>query len=136
MMARAVQFTNSPVQRIDIGEANIVFEPSVFGGNGTENRLNLVLGVSSNIHEIVRIAEQNCTSSIITNDTMKVKVEMDKVRFWSAENNLISKPTHWRGLTVRALCEIRGFWKSKTGEGISIVCTDMQVTDNKPISPF
>ena len=136
-MARAVQFTATPMQRIIAEDASIVWEPSVFGGNGTENRLNLVLRVSEKVLETIRVAEQGCTSSIISDDTIKVKVEMDKLNVWGSDNTPAPKPTQWRGVDVKAMLEIRGFWKSKSGEGLIVVCTDLQIADIKPkSSPF
>ena len=113
----------------------------VFGGNGTENRLNLVLRVSEDVIKTIRAAEQECSSSIISDEadrsTIKVKVEMDKLNVWGSDNTPAPKPTQWRGVDVKAMLEIRGFWKSKTGEGLTVVCTDLQIADIKPkTSPF
>ena len=140
-MTRAVQFTARHTQHIIAKDASIVWEPSVFGVNGTENRLNLVLRVSEDVIKTIRAAEQECSSSIISDEadrsTIKVKVEMDKLNVWGSDNTPAPKPTQRRGVNVKAMLEIRGFWKSKSGEGISVVCTDLQITDAKPkSSPF
>ncbi len=44
-MARAVTFEKMPAQCIMLYGASIVYEPSVFGGDGTEARKNIVLSI-------------------------------------------------------------------------------------------
>ena len=133
----AVQFTACSTQHIIATDASVVWEPSVFGGNGSENRLNLVLRVTEDVIKSIRAAEQGCSATVISDETVKVKVEMDKLNIWGSDNTPAPKPTQWRGVEVKAKLEIRGFWKSVSGEGICVVCTDLQISDAKPkTSPF
>ena len=144
---RAVTFTPLvPKQTVIARDAVVVWEPSVFGGDGSEKRLNLVLRVADHVREVFHSIEADAElgrplCSVIRDDTIKVKIDTTTLRVWDADEGMpVSAPEQWKGRCVHACIEVRGFWQSRTGAGLSAVCTDLQLEggDNAPpaISPF
>ena len=130
----------------------VLVGPNVYGGDGSETRVNLVLRASPNalapsLVEKVRSIEANllgadsvktCNSAIISEDTIKSKLALDSVNVFDAQHAAIDVPTpaQWKGRIVNARLEIRGAWQSRLGAGLSIVCTDVQfLTDSSDATP-
>ena len=122
----------------------VVYEPSVFGGNGEEKLKHLVLGV----HDIVRVQLQsieedlvlgNSLCSVIKDDgNIRVKLDTDAVRIFDGDHAVTTHPTQWKGATINVLLEIKGQWKSRSGAGLSVLCTDIQISNAvvPVVSPF
>jgi hypothetical protein len=138
-MTAGVTFTPlQPKQHIIISNATVLFEPSVYGGNGTETRVNLVLRAQSLASggaalEAVRSIEASLGldsrySVAKGDDTIKCKLVLDEVRTFDAEHAAfaVPSPAQWKGALVNARLEVRGSWQSRLGSGLSIVCTDVQ----------
>ena len=133
MTARAVTFTPlTPKEHILAHSATVVWEPSVFGGDGTERRLNLVLRVADNVCDALRSIEHGAAldCSVVKDDTIKVKIDTQECRVWGADHLPSSPPEQWRGTMVHAAIEVRGYWKSRNSTGLSVVCTDIQFVAN------
>jgi len=81
----------------------------------------------------------NTLCSCIKDDGyIRVKLDNDSVRIFDTNHVITPQPTQWKGVTIHALLEIRGHWKSRSGTGISVLCTDIQITlEPAPaMSPF
>ena len=123
-------------------DATVAWEPSVFGGDGTEKRVNLVLRVAEHIRTAMHSIEANAAAeqmcSMVHEDTIKVKLDLTTVRIWGDDNLPAEAPDQWKGRVVHACIEVRGFWTSRMGTGVSAVCTDLQLVDNAqpPMCPF
>ena len=152
----AVTFTPmNPKQFITLPEATVVFEPSVFGGDGSETRVNLVLkpsAASANTHfDQLRQLEASLNldpcNSVVRPDgeTLKCKIALDQVNVFNAQHEAIAADdmpplSRWRNAVVNARLELRGTWKTRNGAGLSVACIDIQFLDGieqkAAISPF
>ncbi len=141
-MARSVSFEPlSPAPQLSITAARVVYEPSVFGGDGSENRKNLVLEVSPLIVTTVQQLESTLDTSrlcsSIKGDTLKCKISMDKVQLFDSKNKAVPPPETWRDLTVNVMAAVKGTWSTRTQTGLSIDVSDVQLLAAKVHqSPF
>jgi hypothetical protein len=145
----------NPKEFVVLPEATVVFEPSVFGGDGTETRVNLVLKpspASANAHfDGLRKLEASLNldpcNSVVRPDveTLKCKIALDQVNAFDTDhqpikNDQLPELVQWRNATVNARLEIRGTWKTRSGSGLSVVCADLQfrksTEQGAAISPF
>lgn len=139
----AVTFTPiNPKQFITLQEATVVFEPSVFGGDGNETRVPLVLKPSLESSPITQFEELRALevslnidpcNSVVRHDkeTLKCKIALDQVNIFNADHQPITADqlpalSHWRNSVVNVRLEIRGTWKTRSGSGLSLVCVDIQ----------
>jgi hypothetical protein len=143
--ARAVTFVPlKPKEHILACDAIVAWEPSVFGGDGSETRLNIVLNAAENVRGVLRSIEANAAierplCSLIHGESIKLKIDTTTLRVWDEHHLPSSAPERWKGKRVHAMIEVRGFWHSRTASGISAVCTDIQFLADKeapPSSPF
>ena len=127
-----------------LDDACIQYEPSVFGGDGTETRKNLVLTVSDDTRQKIEAMEANLprTSlpmtriSCLKENNIKCKIDMTKVRCFDAARNPIEQPLKWRGLICNAQLCVNGKWQTANSVGLSISCTDLQILEQaSPIEP-
>ena len=142
---RTVAFTAiNPKQYVLAAGATVLWEPSVYGGSGVEKRLNLVLKVSEatlaelQAIELAILRDAPGICSVIREDSVRCKLDVDELRFWNADNVRAPTPESLKGAIVQAYIEVRGTWKSRTGTGLSIVCTDLQFSGEAApvIAPF
>ena len=131
--ARTVAFTAiHPKLYVLAADATVLWEPSVYGGTGAEKRLNLVLKVSEPTCAVLKVMEESTLGaaqgicSAIRDDSIRCKIDIDELRYWDQDNVRTTAPNTLKGATVQAYMEIRGTWKSRTGTGLSLVCTDIQ----------
>ena len=143
--ARTVAFTAiNPKQYVLAAGASVLWEPSVYGGTGAEKRLNIVLKVSEETRAAVQAIEDTTLGavpglcSVIREDTIRCKLDVDELRFWDHNNDRTQAPDNLKGAVVQAYIEIRGTWTSRTGAGLSIMCTDLQFDGEAApaLSPF
>ena len=142
---RTVAFTAiNPKLYVLAAGATVLWEPSVYGGTGAEKRLNLVLKVSEATCAAFQVMEESTLGSVqgicsvIREDSVRCKIDVDELRFWDQDNVRTPAPDTLKGATVQAYMEIRGTWKSRTGTGLSVVCTDIQFCGEAAaaVSPF
>ena len=144
MANAAVTFVAVPKQYILARNKQVVYEPSVFGGTGTETRVNLVLSVADEPRGHLKAIEEaqglgHALCSVIREDgSIRAKLDLDTVRIFNAAHQRVAAPAKWKGATMHALLEVRGHWKSRSGAGLSVLCTDIQLcADASPaVSPF
>ena len=141
-MARNVNFEKLPVQRVQVWGATVEYEPSVYGGDGSEPRKNIVLSISEEEQAIFRELEKAVDlkklNSCIKDGAVKAKLTMAEVNVYDASKNPAEHPQQWRGCRVNAVVQMRGMWSSKTQSGLSLELTDIQVLDKAavPQCPF
>ncbi len=119
----------------------IAFEPSVYGGDGTELRKNLCLTrVQDDILATVKAMEETLESpcSCVKEDLLKTKVSLDKVKIFDASRNRTEPPKTWRGWDVNAVVRIRGRWETRTQCGLCLELTDVQLLSeaSDAVCPF
>ena len=141
MATRNVTFEKLAVQRIILAGAVVVYEPSVYGGDGSEPRKNIVLAISpdqeAQFHEMEGVVDPKKLNSCVKDGTVKAKITMASVNLYDASKNQVEQPQWWKGCTVNAVVQMRGKWSSKTQSGLSLEVTDMQILENEaPQCPF
>ena len=135
----AVTFEKIAEQRILLSKATVVYEPSVYGGDGSEQRKNIVLtlppGAAQPIQELEAGIGPRLVSSM-KDGTVRAKIMMPTVRVYDSDKNLVDHPVKWQGCVVNAVIVVKGKWASKTQAGLSMEVTDLQVLDRAPACPF
>jgi hypothetical protein len=146
--SRTVAFTAlNPKQHVLAANATVLWEASVYGGTGAERRLNLVLKVSDQTLAAFQAIEdatigpapQHLTlCSVIREDTIRCKIDLDELRYWDHNNDRTIAPDPLKGRIVQAYIEVRGTWNSRTNTGLSAICTDIQLSGEAApaVSPF
>ncbi len=127
---------------LKLESVRIAFEPSVYGGDGTELRKNICFTkVQDDIMATVRAMEESLESpacSCVKEDLLKAKVSLDKVKIFDASRNRTEPPKTWRGWEVNAMVRIRGRWETRTQHGLCLELTDMQLLQeaSEAMCPF
>ncbi len=116
---------------LKLENVRIAFEPSVYGGDGTELRKNICFTrVQDDIMSAVKAMEESLASpacSCVKEDLLKTKVSLDKVKIFDASRNHTEQPKTWRGWDVNAMVRIRGKWETRTQCGLCLELTDVQL---------
>ena len=139
--ASAVSFTPfaQPVQ-FCIRDAKVVYEPSVYGGDGTEKRVNITLECSSEVLDAIRTLEGASDSSLIScvrDSGVRAKLDKTAVHLFDENGIATSAPAVWRGTRVNAFVTAKGNWKTRTGSGVCLEVTDLQLLPEAPqVCPF
>ena len=136
-IARSVTFEPMvPPEPMTLSGVRILYEPSVFGGDGSETRKNIVFVVPPSIIARVQGFEAPIDlarlCSCIKGDALKCKVNMDRVRTFDSGNAPSPQPEIWRDFAVNALVTVRGTWSTRTQSGLSIEVQDIQLLNDKP----
>jgi hypothetical protein len=130
-------------EQLRINKAFIVYEPGVFGGDGSESRVNICIKNDAAVAKILEMEEQNlsqpvssCVKEADGDDSgyIKAKIDLDKARFFNASHEKIEKPSRLIGLCCNVMLSIKGKWESRGQQGLSLLVTDIQVLDS--VSPF
>ncbi len=129
----AVTFEKLAEQRILLSEATIVYEPSVYGGDGSEQRKNIVLtlppGAAQPIQELEAGIDPTRLGSSMKDGTVRSKIMMPTVRVYDSDKNLVGHPAKWKGCVVNAVIVVKGKWATRTQTGLCMEVTDLQVLD-------
>ena len=110
-------------------DALVVYEPSVFGGDGSETRVNITLRCDDASVAAIQALEGDYDSAMLSavkDAGIRAKLDKNTVRIYDANRNETEAPAVWRGARVNAMLTARGTWKSRTGSGLSLICTDLQ----------
>ena len=141
MAPSAVTFTAyaKPVQFF-LRDVMIIYEPSIFGGDGSETRVNVTISCDDANMAAIRALEGTDDFTIVSAvKQMGVRAKMDKanVHVYDAEGNAAPAPAAWRGARVNALLVAKGTWKSRSGMGVCLECTSLQLLPDEPmVCPF
>ena len=126
----SVTFTSltKPVQ-LRLDSSQIVYEPGVYKGDGSENRVNISFKVSDSTQQTVTDMEKEMSASCLKEDIMKCKLSLDRVRFYDIGKSRMTKPEKLRGFVVNAMATVKGKWETRTSSGLSLEVTDIQLLD-------
>ena len=128
----SVAFTSltKPIQ-LRLDSSQIVYEPGVYKGDGSENRVNISFKVSDSTQQTVAVLQEEMKAicSCIKEDVMKCKLTLDQARFYDIGKSRMTKPDKLRGFTVNAIATVKGKWETRTSSGLSIEVTDIQLLD-------
>ena len=115
--------------QLRIDDTLIVWEPNVYGGDGSETRVNISFRCPADIASIVHAMEsaigEACSS--IKDGVLKCKVSLDKVAIYDANRQRISKPGSLKGWSANAIVNVRGKWSTKTQQGLCLEVTNLQL---------
>ena len=136
----ACRRNGKPIQ-LRIDGARIVWEPSCYGGDGTEIRKNICFNVTDEVRHTIQAMEESLPGNVSTclkEDTLKTKISMDRARFFDVAHNRIETPKMLRGRTANAMVTIRGRWETRTMTGLCLETTDIQLLEeaSEPKCPF
>ena len=118
---------------LKLENVRVAFEPSVYGGDGTELRKNICFTqVQDDILAPIKAMEETLAfnppvCSCVRENLLKAKVSLDKVRVFEACGNRAELPKTWRGWEVNAMIRIRGKWETRTQCGLCLELTDVQL---------
>ena len=122
-------------------DATILYQPGVYGGDGSENRVNICISSEDSSQKLT--AYEACLvgnkCSCIKENHIKAKLSWDKVRFWDLTNERAEKPTKLAGSRVNLVFCIKGKWSSMGQNGLVLEVTDIQVIEvreTETVSPF
>ena len=141
MAPSAVSFTAyaKPV-KFSVRSARVVYEPSIYGGDGSETRVNLTLTCDASTIAEIRALEGSDDFSLIScvkDAGVRAKLDKTAVRIFDEEGKATVAPAAWRGHTVNAVLVASGGWKTRTGSGVCLSCTDLQLLPEEPTTcPF
>ena len=133
MSTRTVSFeAMNPMSTFILNGVSVVYEPSVFGGDGTEMRKNIVFevppGAIRTIQDLEsKIDPKRLCSSIKDDSRLKCEIQMDKVIVYDTSQEIIPQPELWRGITVNVVILVKGVWRTKMLSGLSIEASSVQV---------
>ncbi len=139
---RAVSFESmAPSETMVLEGVQILYEPSVFGGDGTETRKNMVFVVPpsmvAHMQGLEASIDANKLCSCLKGDALKCKVNTDIVNIYDIDRNRTSPPEVWRGRTVNAMVAIKGKWSTRSQMGYLIEVQAIQLIDfESPECPF
>ena len=128
--------------QLRLENACIAWEPGIYGGDGSENRVNICFTATGEATQLVHAAEQELGGgmlcSCLKDGNIRCKVSMDKVRIYDASRNRVDKPYTWKGWNVNAVVVVRGTWATRTQVGLCLETTDIQLLQpaSEPACPF
>ena len=113
--------------------ARIVYEPSVYGGDGTERRKNIVFAISpsavARVEKMETLIETDRLCPCLKGDALKCKLNLDKTDVYDIDRKKIDFPEELRGRAVNALVSVKGKWHTKTQTGYTIDVVAIQLLD-------
>ncbi len=136
----SIQSHEKEAIKILIEDCRVLFTPNVFGGDGTETKLNLCLQESGlgaiKIQHFESHLEGNVCSNV-KDDYIKCKINLKTLYLFNNSNKKNDNhDVDWVNLKCNALIHIKGKWESKTQIGLQLECTDLQILPDEKISPF
>ena len=133
----ATLFTPCPKwESFRLDNAKIIWQPGVFGGDGTENRVNICFQSSEGedkIHEYEKCLFGKVCSCVKGDDGLrhiKAKMAWDKVRFYDANSNKLLKPPNLAGYSCNVMFAIKGKWQASGQNGLSLEVTNIQLLEH------
>ena len=125
-----------PPRSMSLADARIIWEPSVYGGDGSETRGNIAFEVSPSALEAAHDLELSIDStrlcSCVKGDALKCKINVDRVQMFDAYTNTSPQPASWRDRVVNATAVIKGTWNTRAQTGLSIEVHAIQLLESKP----
>ena len=116
-------------------DATILYQPGVYGGDGSENRVNICISSEHSNQKLM--AYETCLTgnkcSCIKENHIKAKLSWDKVRFWDLTHERAEKPTKLAGYRVNIVFCIKGKWSSMGQNGLVLEVTDIQLIETREL---
>ena len=120
-------------QTFRVDDAKILFQPGVYQGNGTENRVNICIQspeASEKLSQYEEYLEGN-VSSCVKDTHVRAKMQWDRIHFFDAANAAISPPSTLAGYRTNAIFNIKGKWASHGQVGLAVEVSDLQLLDSE-----
>jgi hypothetical protein len=131
-----------PIAQETLGAITTPFQPSVYRGTGTEERVNVTMNIPDEVREAFELVEERVRELIRPTfpkidgiwhsstkpggkyrSTLKAKVNISgsKVaRFVDASGNPIDPPTNWNQLAILPLLTVRGAYVQRATAGLML----------------
>ena len=112
-----------------ISNAKILYQPNVYQGDGSENRVNICLESDEATQQILEY-EKHLNGNIcscIKEDHVKAKLSWDTVRFFDITGDKTERPQMLAGYLVNVVFRIKGKWSSHQQTGLSLEVSDIQL---------
>ena len=142
----ATLFTPCPKWKtFRVDNCTILWEPGVYQGEGTENRVNVCI---QNDEAMAKLLDfEKCLSGSICScvkgedeqQHIKCKLIWDKIRFFDLTNERVNKPPKLAGYRCNLVFNIKGKWASHGQTGLSLEVSDIQLVEPQELdykSPF
>ena len=125
----------------NVEDVSIPFEPSAFGGDGTETRKSICFqGVSEELIQQLLATEKSidATSSCIKDSLVRCKINMEKVRCFDSARRRVETPPSLRGWHANVMVHVKGRWQTRQGCGLTLEVTDIQLIEaaREPSCPW
>ena len=121
-------------------DVKIPFEPSAYGGDGSETRKSICFsGASEDLVKRLTAMEESigASSSCMKDDLIRCKISVDRVRAYDSNRKAIDAPKQWRGCNANVQVHVRGRWQTRQSSGLSLEVTDLQFVESRePPCPF
>ena len=121
-------------------DVKIPFEPSVYGGDGSETRKSICFSGASEemVKRIIAMEDSiGATNTCIKDDLIRCKINMDTVRTYDSNRKAVDTPKQWRGCNANVQVHVRGKWATRQSSGLSLEVTDLQFMESRePPCPF
>ena len=130
-----------------VDEATILYEPNVYQGDGTENRVNICVSSAFLVAKMQEYEKQldgnvctcikerdgdtggSCNEYYKSTSHVKAKLFWDRVKFFDCNNERVPRPPKLAGYTCNVICAIKGKWNSHGQQGLSLEVTDIQLIE-------
>ena len=122
-----------------VDNCTILWEPGVYQGEGTENRVNVCVKSEQGVARILEF--ENCLgqsasvcSCVKGEDEfqhIKTKFVWDKIRFFDVAHERVDKPPKLTGHSRNLIFNIKGKWASHGQVGLSLEVANIQLLEPK-----
>ena len=130
-----------------VDNCTILWEPGVYQGEGTENRVNVCIRSDEVINKILEFEKCfvgpatvcSCVKGEGELQHVKAKLIWDRIRFFDMGNERVNKPPKLSGYLCNLIFNIKGKWASHGQVGLSLEVSDIMLLEPKELdykSPF
>ena len=120
-----------------VDDVVVLFEPNVYQGDGTENRVNVCIS-SADLVARMRAFEKQLDGNVCTCikqrescEYVKAKLFWDRVSFFDLHNERVNRPSRLANYKCNIVCAIKGRWNSHGQQGLSLEVTDIQLITHR-----
>ena len=134
----ATSFTPLPKwESFRIDDAIILWEPGVYQGEGSENRVNICIKSDEGVAKLLEYEKSlsgsvcSCVKGEDEFQHIKAKLVWDKIRFFDVAHERVDKPPKLTGHSCNIIFNIKGKWASHGQGGLSLEVANIQLLEPK-----
>ena len=120
-----------------IDDCMILWEPGVYQGEGSENRVNICIKSDEGVAKILEYEKSlsgsvcSCVKGEDEFQHIKAKLVWDKIRFFDVAHERVDKPPKLTGHSCNIIFNIKGKWASHGQGGLSLEVANIQLLEPK-----